>query len=181
MSLVKKQLLRKPQHLSLQFIPSKNVLMLKGPCGTIYHEVFAKLFFFSNQKKFWLRPRKHMKKSSFCLNQVLLAQSCLGVSLGYRKQLNLMGIGYQASTEKSGSLSFLILKLGFSHLVKIVIPDYIEIKCPKPRVVLIKGINLQKVNNFASLIRDLKLPNPYKEKGFFYKGEVVKLKQGKKT
>ena len=75
----------------------------------------------------------------------------------------------------------LVLRLGFSHLVKVNIPDFLFVNCPKPKTVVIKGINLQKVNSFAALLKDLKQPNPYKEKGIYFKDESLKLKPGKKT
>jgi large subunit ribosomal protein L6 len=177
----KQQFLRQSQNLSLKLIPSKKTLILEGPLGAFSYLVNAKLNYSGKEKKFWLSPKSRMKKSSFVLGQVLLTQSCLGVVLGYRCQLNLVGIGYTASIEKKDGSDFLVLKLGFSHPVKILLPNYLQVSCPKPRIILIKGINLQKVNNFAALIKDLKLPNPYKEKGLYYKGEVFKLKQGKKT
>lgn len=181
MSNYKQQTLRQPQKLTLKFLPFKKVLTLEGPYGTLFYKLNAKLNYLGAEKKLWLGPLKRTKKSTLGLNQVLLTQSCLGVVLGYRKQLNLTGIGYNAALEIENDSTFLVLKLGFSHQVKLLIPDYIKVNCPKPRIILVKGINLQKVNNFAALIRDLKLPNSYKEKGFYYKGEVLKLKQGKKT
>lgn len=175
------QLLRHPTNLELKFLPTKNVLVLKGPLGVLCYQIQGKLVYLGSKKKFWLSPRHLTKKRIFSLNQVLLTQSCLGVTLGYRCQMNLVGIGYQALLEKKENLNFLVLKLGYSHLIKILIPDTLNVTCPKPRFILIAGKSLQKVNNFGSLVRALKLPNPYKEKGVYYKGEVLKLKQGKKT
>jgi large subunit ribosomal protein L6 len=181
MSNYKKQILRQSQNLTLKFLPFRKTLTLEGPCGSFVCRIDAKLNYLGSERKLWLSPLKRIKKSLFGLNQVLLTQSCLGVVLGYRRQLNLTGIGYTAALEPENNKTFLLLKLGFSHNVKILIPSYIKIDCPKPRIILVKGTSLQKVNNFAALIRDLKLPNPYKEKGLYYKGEILKLKQGKKT
>ena len=178
---IKQQTLRQSQKLKLKFLPKKKTLILEGPFGVLNYKVNGKLNYLSSGRKLWLSPTKSIKKSLFGLNQVLLTQSCLGVVLGYRRQLNLAGIGYQAFLDKKENNLFLVLKLGFSHQIQILVPDYIKLSCPKPRIILIMGICLQKVNNFAALIRDLKLPNPYKEKGLYYKGEILKLKQGKKT
>jgi len=112
---------------------------------------------------------------------ILLTQAALGVLLGYRRQLNVVGIGYQVAVEKKDVSTYLVFKLGFSHQVNIEVPSYISVSCPKPRILLIKGINLQKLNNFAAVLRRLKLPSPYKEKGIYYSGEKLSLKQGKKT
>lgn len=176
-----KQLLRQTTPLELKFIPKKSLLVLKGPRGILCYTIQSKLNYLGSKKNFWLTPKKFSSKESFHLNQVLLAENCLGVTLGYRCQLNLAGIGYQASIEKREDLIFLALRLGFSHQLKILVPLDLKVSCPKPRVVLITGISLQRVNNFAAFLRSLKLPNPYKEKGIYYKGEPLKLKQGKKT
>jgi large subunit ribosomal protein L6 len=177
----KQQLLRQPKNLSLKYLPSKKALILDGPKGTFSYFFNSELKYSSLNKKFWLFPNSAINKSSFFLSQVLLVQSCIGVTLGYRCQLNLVGIGYSASMEKKENGNLLVLKLGFSHLVKITIPNFLFVSCPKPKTILIKGINLQKVNSFAALLKDLKQPNPYKEKGLYYNNEVPKLKQGKKT
>lgn len=175
------QILRHSTNLELKFLPTKNVLLLKGALGISCYSIQGKLVYLGSKKKFWLSPKRMTKKRVFSLNQVLLSQSCLGVTLGYRRQINLVGIGYQALLEKIENSNFLVLKLGYSHPVKILIPDGLTVTCPKPKFVLISGKSLQKVNNFASLLRALKLPNPYKEKGIYYKGEALRLKQGKKT
>lgn len=175
------QILRHSTNLELKFLPTKNILVFKGPLGVSCYQIQGKLVYLGSKKKFWLSPKRLTKKRVFSLNQVLLTQSCLGVTLGYRRQINLVGIGYQAVREKIENLNFLVLKLGYSHPVKILIPDALNVTCPKPRFILIAGKSLQKVSNFASLIRALKLPNSYKEKGIYYKGELLRLKQGKKT
>lgn len=175
------QLLRHPPNLKLKFLPKKNVLVFKGPLGVLAYRIQAKFIYLGSKKTFWLCPKNSTDKRLFGLNQVLLTQSCLGITLGYRCQLNLVGIGYQASLEKKENSDFLVLKLGYSHLVKILIPATLKVTCPKPRFVLVAGTSLQKVKNFSALLRALKLPNPYKEKGIYYKGELLNLKQGKKT
>ena len=183
MSSIRKQFLRQSKELSLKILGSEKILVIEGPRGTFSYPVTKSFSFSKVSKKLWLSalslPQK--KKAFFGISQVLLAQACLGVLLGYRKQLNILGIGYQVAIEVKNGVSFLSFKLGLSHPLSIEVPSYLNVSCPKPRILLIKGINLQKVNNFASLIRSLKLPNSYKEKGIYYSGEVLKLKQGKKT
>lgn len=175
----KQQVLRQTHNLQLRFLPLKNLLVFQGPCGILSYRISSKLNYL--RRKFWVSPRKGVNKDFFVLDQSLLNQSCLGVTLGYRCQLNLVGVGYQANVERILGKVFLVLKLGFSHQVKISVPSSIKVTCPKPRLILITGVSLQKVKNFAALVRDLKLPNSYKEKGLYYKGEILKLKQGKKT
>jgi large subunit ribosomal protein L6 len=155
--------------------------MLKGPLGSFLYPLVSPLVYLKKEKKLFFSNDTLLKKSLKKLSHLILIQSSLGVLIGYRCQLNIVGIGYQASIEKLDNLSILVLKLGFSHQIKINIPKYLEISCPKPRIIVIKGINLQKIKNFAAMIRKLKLPSAYKEKGIYFLNERLKLKQGKKT
>jgi large subunit ribosomal protein L6 len=184
MSGLEKQIIRKSKDLQIQaFFPQK-YLLVQGVGGVVkypmlyevsYEKKTNKICFLSTESKI------KQKKAFYILNQILLTQACLGVLFSYRKQLNIVGIGYQALVEKDVNLFFLILKLGFSHQIRFLVPQLLEISCPKPRVILIKGMSLQKVTNCAALIRSLKLPNSYKEKGIYRDGEKLQLKQGKKT
>lgn len=99
-----------------------------------------------------------------------------GVNEGYTAKLILEGIGYKADVVGNS----LNMALGFSHPVKVEIPAGITVASEKG-VVTISGIDKEAVNQFASQIRALKKPEPYKGKGFRYDGEVIKRKQGKKA
>lgn len=181
MTIINKQFLRQSKSLSLRLSCPNNNLILQGPIGSFLYPLNSPLVYMKKEKKLFLSYSITKDKAISKLLHIMLIQASLGVLLGYRRQLNIVGIGYQASVEKVEGLSFLVLKLGFSHHVRIQIPDYLEVSCPKPRIIVLKGINLQKVNNFASSIRKLKLPSAYKEKGIYFSGERIKLKQGKKT
>lgn len=176
-----KQFLRQSKNLNMRLSCPNNTLVLQGPIGSFLYPLNSPLVYLKKEKKLFLSQSLVKNKSISKLSHIMLIQASLGVLLGYRRQLNIVGIGYQASVEKTNEVSFLVLKLGFSHQVRIKVPDYLEVTCPKPRIIVLKGINLQKVNNFAAVIRKLKLPSAYKEKGIYFSGERVKLKQGKKT
>jgi len=179
----KSQYLRQPKDLKLNVLCKQQVLTLEGPKGSIACPLYGELLYSKSEKKLWLKSsfNDDRKKAFFKMYQILLTQAALGVLLGYRRQLNVVGIGYQVAVEKKDVSTYLVFKLGFSHQVNIEVPSYISVSCPKPRILLIKGINLQKLNNFAAVLRRLKLPSPYKEKGIYYSGEKLSLKQGKKT
>lgn len=100
----------------------------------------------------------------------------LGVTKGFSKTLVIEGVGYRAS--KDGSI--LNLSLGFSHPVKITIPQGIDLKTEK-NMIIISGVNKEEVGTFAAKIRDLKKPEPYKGKGIRYQNEVIRHKAGKKA
>ena len=106
----------------------------------------------------------------------LINNMIIGVSEGYEKQLELVGVGYRASTQGKN----VNLTLGFSHPVIYKIPDEIEILTPSQTEIIIRGIDKQKVGQVAAEIRSLRPPEPYKGKGVRYKGEQISLKETKK-
>lgn len=183
MGLSKETFLRQSKNLELNFYSAQKILYLVGPQGTFSYPLHTELTYSKANRKLWLKTvgKKTQERSFLKMYQILLNQAALGILLGYRKQLNIVGIGYQVIIEKKGLNSFMVFKLGCSHQLYIKIPKYAYVTCPKPRVLLLKGINFQRINNLAATIRRLKLPSAYKEKGIYYKGTTVSLKQGKKT
>mgnify|MGYP006272045857 CR=1 FL=1 len=104
-------------------------------------------------------------------------QNCVtGVSDGFRKELEIQGVGYRAQVQGQT----LKLALGYSHDVEFAIPEGIEIKCAKPTEIEIAGIDQQLVGETAAKIREWRPPEPYKGKGIRYKGEYIFRKEGKK-
>ena len=105
-----------------------------------------------------------------------LANTVTGVTKGYERKLELLGVGYRAAvTGKT-----LNLTLGFSHPVNFPAPDGITIEAPSQTEILIKGSDRQKVGQVAAEIRGIRPPEPYKGKGVRYAGEKITLKEGKK-
>ncbi|MFZ9993271.1 MAG: 50S ribosomal protein L6 [Steroidobacteraceae bacterium] len=105
-----------------------------------------------------------------------LANMATGVSKGYERKLELIGVGYRAAVQGKT----LNLTLGFSHPVAFEMPEGITIEAPSQTEVLIKGIDKQRVGQVAAEIRSLRPPEPYKGKGVRYAGEQISLKEGKK-
>ena len=99
-----------------------------------------------------------------------------GVSNGFKKELELNGVGYKA-TQKGKILELL---LGYSHPINFNIPDDLKIEVPKPTEIKISGIDKQKVGQVAANIRSFRKPEPYKGKGIKYKDEIIRRKEGKK-
>ncbi|MEM6851804.1 MAG: 50S ribosomal protein L6, partial [Pseudomonadota bacterium] len=99
-----------------------------------------------------------------------------GVSTGFTKNLELVGVGYRAQAQGK----VLNLQLGYSHDIAFDVPDGIEIKTPKPTEIEISGIDKQKVGQTAAVIRAMRPPEPYKGKGVRYAGEYIFRKEGKK-
>jgi large subunit ribosomal protein L6 len=105
-----------------------------------------------------------------------LANMVRGVTKGYEKKLELVGVGFRAQVQGKN----LNLTLGFSHPVSVPIPEGISIETPSQTEIVVKGIDRQKVGQIAAEIREIRPPEPYKGKGVRYVGEQITLKEGKK-
>jgi large subunit ribosomal protein L6 len=105
-----------------------------------------------------------------------LANMVRGVTKGYEKKLELVGVGFRAQVQGKN----LNLTLGFSHPVSVAIPEGINIETPSQTEIVVKGIDRQRVGQTAAEIRDIRPPEPYKGKGVRYAGEQISLKEGKK-
>lgn len=108
--------------------------------------------------------------------RALLANMVQGVSKGFERKLNLVGVGYRAQAQGSK----LNLSLGFSHPVEHIMPDGVKVETPTQTEILIKGADKQKVGQVAADVRAYRPPEPYKGKGVRYADEVVSLKETKK-
>ncbi len=109
------------------------------------------------------------------LTRALIANMMVGVTQGYEKKLEGVGVGYLAAVQGKQ----LQLRVGFAHEVHKVIPEGLSVTCPDQTHILVKGTNKQQVGQFAAEIRAVRKPEPYKGKGIRYDGEVVRRKAGK--
>jgi len=105
-----------------------------------------------------------------------LANMVTGVSRGFERKLELVGVGYRAAVQGKS----LNLTLGFSHPVSFPVPDGIAIETPSQTEIVVKGTDRQKVGQVAAVIRGYRPPEPYKGKGVRYAGEKIVMKEGKK-
>jgi large subunit ribosomal protein L6 len=109
------------------------------------------------------------------LARALVANMVVGVSEGYEKQLELVGVGYRAASRGKG----IELQVGFSHSVFVEAPDGITLEVPEPTKIIVRGIDKQAVGQVAADIRKVRPPEPYKGKGIRYADEYVRRKAGK--
>jgi len=109
------------------------------------------------------------------LSRTLVANMIEGVTTGYRKQLEITGVGFKAEVRPFG----LQLALGFSHPIQYRAPEGIKLTAPNPTTVVIEGANKEIVGQVAAELRNLRPPEPYKGKGIKYQGEQVRRKAGK--
>src|ERR1700761_583491 len=105
-----------------------------------------------------------------------LASMVTGVTKGYEKKLELVGVGYRAAVQAKS----LTLTLGYSHLINYAIPEGVTIETPSQTEILVKGIDRQRVGQTAAEIRGFRPPEPYKGKGVKYSDEKISLKEAKK-
>jgi large subunit ribosomal protein L6 len=110
------------------------------------------------------------------LTRALLANMVTGVTEGYRRALDIIGVGYRAEKKPNAPL---VLNVGYSHQVRYEEPQGITISTPTPTSVVIEGIDKQQVGQVAAEIRSVRPPEPYKGKGIRYTGEQVRRKAGK--
>ncbi len=114
--------------------------------------------------------------AQWATTRALLASMVKGVSEGFKKEMELRGVGYKASVQGKD----LVLNVGYSHEIRFPVPEKIAIQTPTPTEIVISGIDKQRVGQVAADIRAYRPPEPYKGKGIRYKGEHIALKEGKK-
>ncbi|MBL89592.1 MAG: 50S ribosomal protein L6 [Actinobacteria bacterium] len=123
------------------------------------------------------RPNDDRKnKALHGLTRSLVNNMIIGVSEGFKKELEIVGVGYRAAEKGSDGLE---LQLGFSHPVQVKAPEGITFEVPEPTRIIVSGINKEVVGQVAANIRSYRKPEPYKGKGIRYVGEYVARKAGK--
>lgn len=154
-----------------------NLVTVKGPKGKLSHQFSRELgIALEDGSVVVTRPSDDKKhRSLHGLTRTLIHNMVEGVVNGYSKTLEIDGVGYRA--QKQGKN--LVMNLGFSHQVIVPETDDIQIDVPQPNQIVIKGIDKQKVGQFAAEVREKRLPEPYKGKGIHYLGERIIRKEGK--
>ena len=152
-------------------------LTVKGPKGTLT-ETFNKDMSIKLEGNEIIveRPSEDkLHKSLHGLTRTLIANMVEGVTNGYTKTLEIEGIGYRAAKQGTN----LVMNLGYSHQVIVAETEDIKIDVTNPNTIVIKGIDKQKVGQFAAEVREKRPPEPYKGKGIRYQGEHIIRKEGK--
>ena len=153
-------------------------LSVKGSQGTIVRDFKPAVAFeiADGTLKVILQKKDRDSLSLWGTSAAHAANMIMGVTQPFQKKLIIEGIGFKAEVKGQE----IVLNLGFSHQVKMKIPEGLKVVAEKGALV-ISGINTELVGQFAAKIRDLKKPEPYKGKGIRYSDEVIRRKQGKKT
>ncbi len=157
---------------------SGQTVEVKGPKGTLSFTATDDVTITLGEGDVTVKPRGTSKRAreQWGLSRSMVANCVQGVSTGFRKELEIQGVGYRAAMDGKN----LRLQLGYSHEVKFEVPAGVTVSAPKQTEIIIEGIDAQLVGQVAANIRAWRGPEPYKGKGIRYKGEFVFRKEGKK-
>ena len=155
---------------------SENEVQVKGPKGQLRLDVPKGIQIEKKDSNLMVLRQDDSLAARHGLIRSLLANSVTGVTQGFQKDLEIVGIGYRAELKGGKSVIF---TLGYSHPIEFLIPDGIQISVDKQTRLSISGIDKQRVGQVAASIRSLRKPDPYKNKGIRYVGEVLQKKVGK--
>ena len=165
-----------PQGVEIK-IEKNNLVTVKGPKGTLTKTLHSDMIIKQEDGQVVIeRPTESKEhKSLHGLTRTLFANMVTGVTDGFQKTLQINGVGYRC--QKQGRK--LVLTLGYSHPVEFEDTDDYTLEAPDPNTIIVKGIDNQIVGQIAAVIREKRLPEPYKGKGIKYADEVIRRKEGK--
>ena len=158
-------------------IAENNVVTVKGPKGTLEKALPTEMEIKQEGEEIVVTRPNDLKKmkSLHGLTRSLIHNMVVGVSEGFKKELEMRGVGYRAQLQGSK----LVLAVGKSHPDEVEAPEGITFELPNPTTIVVSGISKEVVGQTAAYIRSLRSPEPYKGKGIRYVGEYVRRKEGK--
>ena len=158
-------------------VDANNVVTVKGPKGQLSEKIskLIKVEVADGQVLLSRASDDREERSQHGLARTLINNMVVGVTSGFEKKLQLVGVGYKA--EKKGDT--LVMSLGYSHPVELKDPEGITTECPSATEIVVKGSDKAVVGNYAANIRAWRKPEPYKGKGIKYADEVIRRKEGK--
>lgn len=153
-------------------------ISVKGPNGTLAMTLVDEILAKHENDEIHVLPRDESKtaRTMWGMQRTLVSNLIEGVTEGFSKDLEIVGVGYRAAVQGKD----LVLALGFSHEVRYPVPEGIKIECPSQTQIKVSGANRQQVGQVAAEIRAFRKPEPFKGKGVKYAGEYIFRKEGKK-
>ncbi|MBQ0137871.1 MAG: 50S ribosomal protein L6 [Kurthia sp.] len=176
MSRIGKKIIEVPAGVTVE-VSADNVATVKGPKGELVRSFHKDMTIAIEGNVITVtRPSESKEhRTNHGTTRALLANMVTGVSEGFTKSLDLIGVGYRAQLQGKK----LVLNVGFSHPVEFTPENGVEVEVPTNTKIIVKGISKEQVGALASNIRDVRPPEPYKGKGIRYEGEIVRRKEGK--
>lgn len=158
-------------------IGTGNLVTVKGPKGSLTQQLSPAMSIAQSGAELLVTRPNDLKenRSLHGLTRTLLSNMVVGVTDGFKKELDVNGVGYRVAKEGKK----LVMNIGFSHQVAMEEIDGIVIDVPTPNKIIISGSDKQKVGQFAAEVREKRPPEPYKGKGIKYTDEVIRRKEGK--
>jgi ribosomal protein L6, bacterial type len=158
-------------------VGADNFVTVKGPKGTLEQQLVSAIKIEQDGGVINVTRPNDLKenRSLHGLTRTLLNNMVVGVTDGFRKELDVNGVGYRVAMQGQQ----LTMNLGFSHQVIMEAPEGITVEVPSPNKIIVSGMNKQMVGQFAAEVREKRPPEPYKGKGIRYSNEVVRRKEGK--
>lgn len=178
MSRVAKTNIKIPDNVSVKI--NDNTILIKGKKGSLKKIIHpdVKIKYENNTLSFSLNKIQISNNgwAQAGTTRSLINSMIEGVSIGFEKKLQLVGVGYKVNINNNK----IILFVGFSHTINYLLPENITAECPSQNEIIIKGIDKQIVKQIAAIIRSYKRPDPYKGKGIRYENEFIRIKESKK-
>ncbi len=162
----------------VEYKSTNNLVEIKGPNGTLTQQINSLVLIKNEENQLTVAPVKDDAKAwaQAGTARALLNNMVLGVTEGFTKELELIGVGYRAQVKGN----VVNLNLGFSHPIDYDLPKIVTAETPKNTIIILKSIDKQKLGQVAAEIRAYRPPEPYKGKGVRYKNELVARKEAKK-
>ena len=175
MSRIGNRIITVPEGVTVENID--NVVTVKGPKGTLTQPMLKDITMKQEDNKITLERKNENAKAMHGTMNALVNNMIIGVTEGYSKSLEIIGVGYRFNVQGSK----LVINAGYSHPVEMQVPAGLTVEANGNTEITIKGIDKVLVGEFAANVRKVRQPEPYKGKGIRYKGEVIRRKEGKKA
>ena len=158
-------------------VEDNNVVTVKGPKGTLTQQFNPNMAIAMEEGALHVTRPNDAKENRALhgLTRTLIHNMVVGVTEGYKKELDVNGVGYRVAKEGNK----LVMNLGFSHQVFMEAPEGITIETPSANKIVVSGASKEQVGQFAAEVREKRPPEPYKGKGIKYTDEVIRRKEGK--
>lgn len=175
MSRIGNRIITVPEGVTVENID--NVVTVKGPKGTLQQPMLKDITMKQENNEITLERKNENAKAMHGTMNALINNMIIGVTKGYEKGLEIIGVGYRFNVQGKK----LVINAGFSHQVDMQIPEGLTVESSSNTEITIKGIDKVLVGEFAANVRKVRPPEPYKGKGIRYKDEHIRRKEGKKA